>query len=672
MFIHPDIDSFNNLVDLLRWQAENNPQRSFFTFSPDGEKIENELTYYELDQKARQLGAYLQSQASYGDRALLVYSSGRELMIGFFGCLYAGLVPVLSTTPQTKTAFENLIASNKDCGARIALIHASLHTKFTKQFDPISMESLSWLVTDLLPAEATSLDWEMPNLTEDTNAFMIYTSGSTNTAKGIIYKYKALLANIESIMDRVSLSSDSVFISSVPLYHIAGIIWPVINCFAGYQFIYSPIDAMLERPARWIEMVSKQRGTVSLVFNFMIQLSLAHTPKAALTGLDLSSLQTLMVGGEKIRADVLDQFTDYFSPCGFRFEAFTPVYASTEIIAGSIKIIGEPPSVFRLDKSALEKNQIVLADENAQDCQIHVGCGTSINEKKIFIVDPNTLNVLPPGQIGEIWIERINIAEGYWNRAEENAKSFHAYPSDQSSGPFYRTGDLGGFVDNNLIITGRMKEFIILHGKNYYSQDFEKAVERCHPAIIPGCAAAVPIFKGTEELLAIACEVRSENPEFNPDEIVKAVRNAVANAQQQTVSIVALLKPGSVPKTASGKLQRFKIQAKLADKTIDALFISELQMETPLQNLEKSTFVAPGNAMERALAGIWCSVLNRDRIGVNDDFFELGGDSIQGVQIISEVEDVFQVKLTERMLFDQHTIASLAKVINDLRINKPQ
>jgi acyl carrier protein/predicted Rdx family selenoprotein len=292
-----------------------------------------------------------------------------------------------------------------------------------------------------------------------------------------------------------------------------------------------------------------------------------------------------------------------------------------------------------------------------------------VADKKIIIVDPESLTQCPPDRIGEIWLSGTGIAQGYWNRPEETQITFQAYLTDTGEGPFLRTGDLGFFADDDLVITGRLKDLVIIRGKNYYSQDLERTVESRHPALQPGGGAAFAITMGEEEQLAIMHEVKRDYSNLDADEVIQSIRRAVAQDQELPVYAVALVKAGALPRTPSGKIQRFRCRADFMAGRLDAIKISRLQdlssSKTP--DDEKSGYVAPRTPIERALVGIWAGVLGLGRIGIHDNFFELGGDSLKVTQILSQVQDVFQVELAARSPFDSPTIAGMAAAIGAAR-----
>ncbi len=665
----PILEEASNLVELAQWQAQHNPDRIALTFLPKGEDEERILTYAELDRRARALAVRLLRNGKPGDRALLLCPSSLDAIVGLYGCLYAGIIGVFTTLPRPDSTLTALQSIADYSGAKLALTTTSYLAGIRDSVNSSALKSLCWLATDETLLDAQLDDWRPPDVTRESLALLMFTSGSTAEPKGVMYSHGTIIREMSVTGRGVHLRPETVMVSWSPLYHIGGILMPLIMTATGMRFVFMPPQAFLERPIRWLNAMSKYRGSISSSFNFGLQICIERTTPEERARLNLSACESLVIGGERLRADLVERFFETFAPVGLLRSAIRPGYGLTETL-GFVSIRDPGLNGFQsyaLSLDKLERNRVVQVDPAAEKAQIHMGCGLSMPEKRAIIVDPITLKTCPANVPGEIWIFSEGIASGYWNRPAETQEIFQAYTADTNDGPYFRSGDIGCVIGDDLVITGRMKEMIILHGKNYFSQDLEKTVETAHPQLIPGSIAAFPLTVGDEERLAVACETKGEVEDAAAAEIIHAVRSAIANDQQQAVYLVALVRPGTLPRSATGKLLRFACRESLLSAQLDMIKLSRLaDLETAPVETE-SGYIAPRTAIERALVGIWSSVLGKAHIGVNDNFFDQGGDSLLGVQLLAQVQDVFQIELPAQLLFKTTTIAGMAALITEYR-----
>ena len=571
---------YSTFVDLLRWRATQQPARRAYTFLRDGESDEVHLTYRELDRLARAIGALLQAQDMPGQRALLLYPPGLEYIATFLGCLYAGViaVPVYPPNPawldRTLPRLRSIVLDARPAVVLTTTPIQSLSGALAAH-DP-AFQPLRWLATDLLMDDQVG-DWRDPEVQSDTLAFLQYTSGSTATPKGVMVSHGNLLQNEALIQRAFELTEDSLVVGWLPLYHDMGLIGNVLQpLYTGFPCVLmSPVD-FLQHPFRWLQAISRYRATVSGGPNFAYDLCASKiTPEQRAT-LDLRSWSVAFNGAEPIRSETLERFAATFAACGFRAEALFPCYGLAEatlFVSGGPK--SAPPAVYAVHGAALEQNQIVPANAGDSGARTLIGCGQTWPDQQIAIVDPERLTRCAPDQVGEIWVAGPSVARGYWNQPEATEHTFQAYLADTGEGPFLRTGDTGFLVADGqaekgeLIITGRIKDMILMDGRNLYPQDIELAVEQSHPAIRPGCCAAFSVdISGQERLIVVAEVDRRYRQEaqpgapvvsvasLDPQEVYRAIRRAVTAAHDVQTHDIVLLKTGSIPKTSSGKLQR--------------------------------------------------------------------------------------------------------------------
>jgi acyl-CoA synthetase (AMP-forming)/AMP-acid ligase II len=360
----------------------------------------------------------------------------------------------------------------------------------------------------------------------------------------------------------------------LPLYHDMGLIGGVIQpLYGGFPVSLMSPMTFLQKPFVWLQAISRYQATTSGGPNFAYDLCLRRVTDKQLATLDLSSWDVAFSGAELVRAETLDKFAEKFAPCGFRPEAFYPCYGMAEttlLVSGGLKT--EAPKVRYLDGAALEENRLVPVSQETPGSRAIVSCGHAWLDQKIIIVDTETLTECPPDKIGEIWVSGSGIGKGYWNQPEQTEKTFNGYLADTGEGPFLRTGDLGHLYNGELFIAGRFKEMMIIWGRNQYPQNIEATVEKCHPSLRPGCGAAFSVEAEGEERLAIAYEVeRTFLRRLPVDEIVTAIRQAIAAEYVADVYAIVLLKTGSIPKTSSGKIQRHACRQQFLEGSLNVV-----------------------------------------------------------------------------------------------------
>ncbi|PSF37401.1 AMP-dependent synthetase [Aphanothece hegewaldii CCALA 016] len=553
------------LVDLLQYRANEQPEQIAYYFLSDGETEEISLTYQALDLEARKIAAQLQSLNLSQKQAILLYQPGLELICAFFGCLYADVVAIPAYPPQYNQNLSRLQGIITDSQASVILTTTALLKDCP---DP----NLSYLISDRL-SDYSAHTWRKPKIDSDTLAFIQYTSGSTGSPKGVMLSHGNLLHNSRLIYQGFEHSSQSKVVSWLPPYHDMGLIGGILQPFyGGFPVVLMSPVSFIRKPIRWLQAISRYQATTSGGPNFAYNLCLEKiTPQQKAT-LDLSSWKLAFIGAEPINPKTLDQFAEAFAPCGFRRDAFYPCYGLAEatlFVSGGAK--NKPPIIKTLDSQALQQNQVLLASNHSKSQNI-VSCGQIYPEQKVMIVDPtkegSISKPLQDGEIGEIWVSGASVAQGYWKNPEKTKETFQSIIEGQS---FLRTGDLGFLQNGKLYVTGRIKDLIIIRGQNYYPQDLEQTVEQCHVAIRLGCCAAFSISEG-EEQLAIAAEIKRESiRQLNLEEVLTAIRSAIAQEHGLQIHTILLLKQGSIPKTSSGKIQRHACQNQYQDHNFDLI-----------------------------------------------------------------------------------------------------
>ncbi|HSF41305.1 MAG TPA: non-ribosomal peptide synthase/polyketide synthase [Thermoanaerobaculia bacterium] len=528
----------STLVEALRMRDRLQPEQRAYTFLADGEDEQGHLTWAGLDLRARTIAVALRRSCTSGDRALLLYPPGLDFVAAFFGCLYAGVVAVPAYPPRSPRTLPRLRSILADSRPAVALSTSALSARVGGWLDRHAGElpRVSWLATDELDA-ALAGEWAEAGISGDDLAFLQYTSGSTSAPKGVMVSHANLAHNQRVIQAACDHTEESVFVTWLPVYHDLGLIGNILQAaWVGAPCVMMAPVAFLQSPLRWLAAVSRYRGTTSGGPNFAYDLCARKIPAAERARLDLSSWRVAFNGAEPVRAETLARFTEAFAVSGFRSGALYPCYGLAEatlMVSGGRP--GQEPVVRELGGRRL------------------VGCGRILLDLSAAVVDPESGTPSPPDGAGEIWVAGGSVARGYWNRPEETAHAFGAFLPD-GRGPFLRTGDLGVLSGGELFVAGRLKDLIILRGQNHYPQDLEATAERSHPSLAGGAGAAFSIEEDGEERLVIVHEV--ERHATDPGEIAEAVRRAVAEEHEAVVQDVVLVRPGGVPRTTSGKIQR--------------------------------------------------------------------------------------------------------------------
>nr|AWI62626.1 nonribosomal peptide synthetase [Cystobacter sp.] len=553
---HPSTGAMS-LVELVRWRALHQPEQHAYTFLVDGEAAEAKLTYGELDLRSRVIAARLQQLGLEGERVLLLYPPGLEYVTAFFGCLYAGVVAVPAYPPMDGRALPRIRAIAQDAEARAVLTTAELLAPLQEWLSAETELSLHALATDIWEARLAE-DWAPVGLSSDSLAFLQYTSGSTGRPRGVELTHGNLLHNLGLIHDRFRPTERSRGVIWLPPYHdmglIGGILQPLYACIP--VTLMSPL-AFLQRPLRWLEVISREGADISGGPDFAYDLCVRRLRQTPDIQLDLSRWRLAFNGAEPVRLETLERFAKAFGRFGFREDAFYPCYGLAE---STLLVTGRPggsPARKSFDAAALAANRAVPV-EGTEKGRVLVGCGQAAGEQRLLIVGPTTGRRCAPGEVGEVWVSGPSVARGYWNRPEETERSFNARLADGDPTPFLRTGDLGFLDGTELYVTGRLKDLIIIRGRNLYPQDIERTVERCHPALRPGCGAAFSVDASGQERLVVVQELAADmlGEGETPEGLVARLREDVTAQHGVGVWSIVLVQRGTIPKTSSGKIQR--------------------------------------------------------------------------------------------------------------------
>ena len=666
-----------SFVHRLRYWLDEQPEQMAFSFLIDGDVNATSYSYLELDRRARIIAQRLQAMGMEGERALLLYPPGLDFVAGFFGCLYAGVVAVPAYPPRRNRNMARIQAIADDASARLALTVSDVLRRTESLLDEGStMHGLTWLATDELDDDAAD-DWKLPDVDENTLAFLQYTSGSTGSPKGVMLTHGNILHNCSLITTTFEAGHDTVGMSWLPTYHDMGLVGGVLNpLFCGQPSILMSPMLFLQRPVRWLRAVSNFSVTISGGPNFAYDLCTKKITEDQLTDIDLSSWSLAFNGAEPVRRETLEKFYRRFAPYGFRKEAFYPCYGMAEttlLVTGGAR--RKPPVVRCFDRSSLDEGRVNVAAPDGDRGRHVIGCGRKLPDEEILIVDPDNRTEMPEDRVGEIWISSRSVGRGYWNKPEVTKQTFKAKLADDESGPDYlRSGDLGFFHENELFVTGRIKDLIIVRGVNRYPQDIEMTVERAERRVRNGASAAFAVDVEGRERLIVVCEVE-RNRDDDWDEVIDAIRRDVTTEHELPPDGVILVRSGSIPKTSSGKIQRHACRSGFLDDSLlivarRCVWESESGQDESVDEMPPTT--QPVSVSTADSARVLNTVMQQVKAVAKErakeiypqtSIVELGLDSLERMEIINLLEETFGGQLPEDVLPQIETCQEVADAI---------
>jgi 8-amino-7-oxononanoate synthase len=638
------------LVELLDYRAERQPHDVVFRFIGGDGAEDGVLDFAGLRRRAMAVAAAIRGHAEVGDRAVLLVPPGLDYVAAFFGCLYAGVVAVPAYPPNPRRADPRVTSIIADSGARVALVHAALAARLESWLalgEPIP--DVHWL-----DVSAVAADGRAAPLTRSAPAdlaMLQYTSGSTGDPRGVMLTHANLLHN-SGVIHRVSAHRpDDRGVFWLPPFHDMGLIGGILQpVYAGLSAALMAPATFLQRPLRWLEAMSRYRATTSGAPNFAYDLCVDRTTPDERAQLDLSAWRTSFNGAEPIRVDTMTRFAEAFAASGLRHDVLLPCYGLAET---TLFVSGGPAHcrrhAFMASRRELERG--ALAPPTDDDAIQLAASGAPAREHDVRIVDPSSVRAVEEGVIGEIWVSSESVARGYWNRPEETAATF-GVRLDGSSASFLRTGDLGAMRDGQLVVTGRLKDVIILQGRNVYPHDLEQAAERSHPDLRPGFAAAFSVDRIAGETLVLALEISRHHQPADDDALFHAVRTALAESAGVVPAEIVLLKQATIPRTSSGKIQRHACR--------DAYLAERLEVVSRWTGVANDGTSADGHVREFLVSWVQRELhIDAAHLGPDTPLVDLGIDSLAAARLTVALEGKLGTRLDPAELWKEPTLGAL-------------
>ena len=652
------------IVTILQKRSVLHPQKKAFAFLSNGEDETSSVTYRELDQGARTIAKRLIAMGLKGQNVLMFYPPGLDFIVAFFGCLYSGIIPAAVYPPRKNRSLNRIRTITENSKAKSILTTEAISHSLERNFaeDPM-LSGLTWHITDTWPATSkTASDSYNPGF-EDL-AFLQYTSGSTGDPKGVMVSNRNIMYNLRSLQMIFQITPDDVAVHWVPQFHDLGLIFGILETvFSGSFAVLIPSFIFISNPFYLLKAITCYRATISGQPDFAFNHCVDKINDQEKVSLDLSSLRVMYSGAEPVRKSTLDQFLSTFSPFGLKTEALIPAYGmaeSTLILTGA-KIKG-PTVYLPVSASGLRKDLVVPV--NPEDKEFHddvqwiASNGKPNMDSSILIVHPETCEILPPYQVGEIWARGSTITMGYYGKPKLSADTFNATPAGIDNHKWLRTGDLGFLYHDELFITGRLKDMIIIHGRNFYPQDIEDLVESCHSSIRKTCCAALSIEHAGKEKLAIVAELKRSLSQPDTGPIFEAIAAAVSVEFEIRPARITLIRINSLIKTSSGKIMRMANRELLRGGKYD--IIAERWYEE--QGINQTEFEGEGALNLEQFLVAWASfhLNNGCPVDPSNSLTAFGIDSLRALELSEEIKKIFGFESPPSLFFEEMTISQLA------------
>ncbi|MEK6289889.1 MAG: fatty acyl-AMP ligase [Paraburkholderia tropica] len=559
------------LARLLEHSART-PHKTLYTRLDRGESVAEERSYAALLERVATIAAALSEAGHRGERALLLYVNPLEFIESFLACLAAGVtaVPVAVPSPRHLDAILPIV---RDASVRCVLagwrerqtLRPGLDALAELAWPELDEQALSGLAPDLRLIEAAAAG------PAERIAFLQYTSGSTAQPKGVMVSHGNLDANERVIANAMRIHRDSVVVGWLPHYHDMGLIGNLLQpLHQGAQCVLMQPTDFIQKPLRWLRAISRFAGTVSGGPNFAYELCLKRIDPAEQETLALRHWEVAFIGAEPVRGETVARFVERFASQGLRGSSMFPCYGmaeSTLFVAGARH--GQGAAAIGLRANALSVGAaVVRAEPDEPGAACFIGCGTAAPGTALRIVDPDRHTLLPDGRIGEIWLRGVSVALGYFGNPQASADSFEARLADAPAEAHLRTGDLGTVVDGQLLIVGRLKDMLIVRGRNYYPQDVEACAQQLDEALTPGGGA---VFQSDERVVLVHELSRQALRHGQAARIADAVRVAVIEGFGIALHDIVFIRPGQLPRTTSGKVRRAQCRRLYESRGFEAL-----------------------------------------------------------------------------------------------------
>ncbi|WDE12578.1 AMP-binding protein [Thalassomonas haliotis] len=659
------LPSVTNWVQVLEHQARTGADhRAIGELSSDLEQSK-QLSYLELTRQAKALAVELSRKTSFGDRVLLVMPSSVDYVVGFFACIYAGVIAVTAYPPHLKKRdWYRLNAIAADCQPSIVLYSQKQSPQVDKwlQNTAFAMEKIIVGEQDLNNANL----WRQGNIDENDLVYLQYSSGSTGNPKGVMLSHANLLSNTRLIAGHYAMSPDDKLINWLPLFHDMGLVGCILSpILAGAEILLMQSASVAQQPLKLLTAISQHKATITAGPNFIFDLATNRISSEEKAQLDLSSLKAFVNGAEPINAQTIKDFSHYFADAGLAANAVKPNYGMAEAcLMVTCTTLEQGYQLCSVDKDQLQLDKAITAEQNAHEL---AASGTIIPGLEVKIIHPDTRVTLPDSYVGEIMFRGDSVCRGYWQKPELNEKTFDQVIDGETG--YMCSGDLGFIKENQLFVTGRRKEMFIINGRNFYPQDLEKTVTRVGDEVMihGGAVFEIPGQDPSENRLVLVQELsRKGLAQKDHSELIKNILSQVAEVHEVKLTDIVLLRPMALPKTTSGKIQRVGCREAYLNNQL-TIVASWQQPKAKNHSSQQLPEMQAGCAKSIAA---WISAWVAQRFGLpaeevtqTQELSQLGLDSIDAMTLTHELSVRLDKALTADLSWTYPSIEALANFL---------
>lgn len=642
-----------SIINVIEKNARLYPEKIAYRFLNDMLVETSLCSYSDLIKKAKNVAGYLIDKSAQGERVLLLFNPGLDFIIAFFACLYANCVPVPCYSARVVVKnLKRFLAIIEDTDARFVLTDEGLSEQVTEHFLHRNIKTLYFSQADQNHNTSTAL----PQITAEDIAFLQYTSGSTAQPKGVIVTHKNILHNETLIQHSFQLDADSTVVGWLPFFHDMGLIGNILQpVFCGGTSVLMAPTTFLRKPLNWLQTISKYKAVCSGGPNFSYDFCAERITEEEINTLDLSSWNVAFNGSEVVQATTLNRFYNKFSKAGFNMESFLPCYGMAE---ATLFVTGcphnEKPLQATFDEQSLAKARIQEQPEG----RVLVSSGTLNDQFQIKIIDPVSQTEIEH-QIGEICIAGESVSEGYWRKT--------TYESRYQE--YHKTGDLGFIYKNQLFITGRLKELIIIRGKNYVPQDIEQLVQK-NPVLMASAGACFSVDHYGEERLVVVQEVKRQYlKQLAADEVMQSIQDNITAELGIAVYAIVLIRPLTLTKTSSGKIMRLNTKSQYLTNQLQIIAQWQQQFSETSAAITIDELSAHAEDTEKTLELLFKKIaqVQIDDHNKQHTLQGLGFDSVAITELSGYLHELYSCNIGVEQLYNQMTFNQLLLVLAEHR-----
>ena len=622
----------SQLAAVAHWARET-PDASAIRFLADGDTVSASLTYAELQGQIIDRAVALLNHARPGERVGLCIASEFDYLLHALACFRAGLIAVPTLAPSNDRAIRRIEAHLSDAQAALVLVDDTAQARLALRPPEGPLMQIPRLdVAQLLTAPPSTPLGVLADLPPgDALAYLQYTSGSTMAPRGVVITHANLNAQEAMLHAVLKTAPGEALVNWMPLHHDFGLVMSLQALYGGACCVLIPPLRVVQQPVRWLRAMSTYKARTSASATSMLAVCTQKVKPEQCQGLDLASLQQLMVGAEPIQAGIIDAFCQRFAAFGLRADAILPAYGMAEAtLCLSIRHGGAP--VRKHFNSAEFDRGWAVEDTTGREL---VSSGEACFPDSLLVVDPVHAGLCEPGQVGELWARSPSVGRGYWNNPSFSEAHFNGCLPPPGPQGCLRTGDLAFVHEGAVYITGRSKDLIIINGANHYPQDIEWTVSQCHPDLEAGACAAIGVDRDGAERLVVVTEVRrTARSNIEVEQVARDIRAAVVQQHEIDVDVVLLLQPAGLPRTSSGKVQRQACKQMFGQGSLPVLG----QWQAQARSVPAQTTAAQVPELGAEVLGLCRDVLETPAVQAGDSVFAHGADSLKMAELVAEVE----------------------------------